>query len=89
MHSSCWEIFLWSAVLFEITLATLQSGSFVPLVEHAGPLACPQSLRTLDGLGHCVNITPLAAIKTKKFADIFVQCSAQMKAPQVGTNDQH
>ena len=39
----------------------LRSGEFVPLAARAGPLACPQSLTTQQGLGHCVGIRPLGA----------------------------
>ena len=66
----------------------LESGQFVPLVEEAGFLACPQSLKTLDGLGHCVNIAPLAAVRAASNsggADLFARCIAQMRAPQGGT----
>ena len=63
----------------------LRSGEFVPLAARAGPLACPQSLTTQQGLGHCVGIRPLGAALVNASAggaDIFVQCKAQAKAPQ-------
>ena len=65
---------------------TLKSGEFVPLVEKAGFLACPQSLKTLDGYGHCVGLIPLGSAKVEgavqPVPDIFVRCNAQMAPPQ-------
>jgi hypothetical protein len=49
---------------------------------------CPQSLTTLEGIGHCVGITPLGAAPVgagARGADVFVQCKAQMGPPQGGT----
>ena len=54
----------------------LQSGQFVPLAADAGFLACPQSLKALDGIGHCVDVEPLAAVRSEENpvgSDIFVQ----------------
>ena len=59
--------------------AGLRSGSFVPLADDAGFLACPQSLSTFDGLGHCVGIEPLGVtVGLHASLDLYVQCSAQV-----------
>ena len=65
----------------------LKSGEFVPLEADLGPLICPQSLTTLQGLGHCIGIRPLGAAFVNASAggaDIFVHCQAQLAAPQGG-----
>ena len=65
----------------------LPSGEFIPL-SAPGRLVCPQSLTTLEGIGHCVGITPLGAAPVgagARGADVFVQCKAQMGPPQGGT----
>eukprot|EP01052_Picozoa_sp_SAG31_P063940 SAG31_NODE_22834_length_517_cov_0.691388_1_plen_66_part_10 len=46
------------------TAGTLRSGDFVPLTEEAGPLICPQSLTTNEGIGHCVGIKPIGSAYT-------------------------
>ena len=65
--------------------AAMRSGEFVTLAASSGFLACPQSLTTQQGLGHCVGIRPLGAAvvdPTAGGADVFVQCKAQAKPPQ-------
>jgi hypothetical protein len=57
-------------------LEKLRSGEFVPLAANAGPLVCPQSLTTNEGIGHCVGIKPIGSAvvnSTTGGADIFVQ----------------
>ena len=66
---------------------TLPSGEFIPL-SSPGRLVCPQSLTTLEGIGHCVGVTPLGAAPVgaaARGADVFVECKAQMGPPQGGT----
>ena len=75
-------------LFFEIATQAivLESGEFVKVKESSALLACPQSLNTLDGFGHCVGMIPLGAARvhgtTSKGRDVFVQCNAQMKPPQ-------
>lgn len=61
----------------------LQSGHFLPVAAPSAALTCPQSLHSLDGIGHCIGVKPLgAAVFGGSRADVFVQCTAQMKPPQ-------
>ncbi len=79
-------VFIYCLFLLELSLAQLQSGEFIKVKEPAALLACPQSLNTLDGFGHCVGMIPLGSARVRglssKGKDIFVQCNAQMKPPQ-------
>jgi hypothetical protein len=64
-----------------------KNGEFVPLEADLGPLICPQSLTTLQGIGHCIGIRPLGAAFVNASAggaDIFVHCQAELAAPQGG-----
>ena len=66
-------------------ISGMRSGAFVPLQADAGPLVCPQSLTTLQGIGHCIGVKPLGAAYVDASAggaDLFVYCSAQESAPQ-------
>ena len=65
----------------------LASGAFVALVDDYGPLVCPQSRTTQQGLGHCVGVVPLGAAVTHAAggADVFVQCTAQHDTGPGGT----
>ena len=63
------------------SLTGLRSGRFLPLAEDAGFLACPQSLSTFEGIGHCVGIQPLGVTVGSGMhppLDLYVQCSAQV-----------
>ena len=68
-----------------IMLASMRSGEFIPLAEPYGFLACPQSLTTFEGLGHCVGIEPLGVVPRCvgcAVLDLFARCSAQVGPPQ-------
>ena len=68
-----------SGTFVRLLLSAVQSGEWLKLIDEAGPLACPQSLQTQQGVGHCVGISPLgsAVVGSADGADVFVQCRAQ------------
>lgn len=49
-------VLMLSGAVGTLKFPMMESGQFVPLADESGMLACPQSLTTQEGLGHCIGL---------------------------------